>query len=729
MNQVFSINGNRHYIHDSQGQIVESEKEFLIEKKRFSLATKVLGYSGLAIGYVIGAALFIPISLTFLALATIQGQSVKEYCARYVALPSLRYNKEMLKEKANEFFSNLPADIEGSFCDIDGISGVMFFPADRQADFPHEQKWLVMMTGRRGSYELNLDAYANYAKHMGVRVLGFNWKGVGNSEAATLDGESMIQDGLTVVNKLLELGVKPENICIYAHSLGGGVGSNVAKRLQDEGHLVGFVSDRSFADARDVVRTHLDFIPGLKQGVSFLTSLWWDLEAAKNFISLKGFKGIVYSKEDIVIPYETSSLYKRVKILTGEKPTYRMRIQEADGLEAHIARIPKEVMKEFLDPFLKGEYETRTHRLPSDGPMYDINEECRFSMGQDHTSEDWKLLNPEKEFSVAKALVFAGLVTAYIVGAALIIPVSITAAFFFAITGIDPRASIAKYMMVPALQLSQESLDEVKEKTLNDQEDVLIQDDVQIEGMLDGVEIYQKSKKWIIHLPDRSYGYEHRLKEAIESSKEMQVNVLTANWKGVGKSRGMTLNSQSMVDDAQMMVEHLLKKGVKKEDIAIYGRSMSANIAVKAAKDTGVNVIADRGMKSIEDVVTNFSSALKLPGIYSFLSLLSYIGWKINATKEFFETKAFKALIHSKQDGVILHKHASMISDIYRENGKQENVMNISYPVSKKTSYLKKIKIAHKAHVEPPAFDALKQLLSPWLQDTSSYEKPPEVVL
>jgi dienelactone hydrolase len=491
---------------------------------------------------------------------------------------------------------------------------------------------------------------------MGVGIVGFNWKGVGHSEGETLEGSSMVEDGKRMVQTLLDQGVAPENICIYGHSLGGGVGVKVARELQEEGHEVGFISDRSFADSLDVVRTHLDVIPGLKQAVSFLTRLWWNLEAAEDFVALEGFKGIIYSQEDAVIPYHTSSLYRRVKFLTGEKPVYRMRIYHNDGLGAHIVPVPPHVLKNLLQPFLDANYLSSKHNITD-------------------------TINPKKDFTVAKAIFFGGVVIAYGIGLLFFIPITITIVAISIIKGRSLQEWIARYIMLPAMNSPMHLDNSLIYKP---------------EGVVE-------PQKWMVFLNGRQ-------EECIEYANQMQIGVLTANWKGD------TRNHESMVEDGEAMVRSLLDQGVSPQNICVYGRSLAANIAVKVAKRQNTACVADRGIKSIKDVVNNFCALRWIPGMSSLLSYIEQSGWNVEAAEDFREIEEFKALVYTKEDGIVSHKKASLYQAVKNLSAIPEHTLQLHFSVPKSSGYWEKIKTCLRAHSAPLASRELQRLLTPWLQ-------------
>lgn len=310
--------------------------------------------AGKIVGYCLGALLFIPIVIISLFLSLIHGMSLKRYLAKYLILTAQKLSIRELKLSLLEGVKRVP---EGVLCiekrvktpSGETLNGMSFSPNGFLDKPIEEQKWIVVMTGRRGAYEKKIDSYAKWASEMGVGVLAVNWKGVGSSEGKTNDAASMIEDGRAMVWHLLGQGVAPENLCIYGHSLGGAIGSSVAAYYQNEFDMeLGFISDRSFADATDVVNDVFDWAICIKYGLSLLTRFWWNLNAIDEFPFLRGFKGIIYSKQDGVISYSGASLHNRMNV---------------EGVNSMQLRIP--IFKETLAP-KKLALKLKAHCMPID---------------------------------------------------------------------------------------------------------------------------------------------------------------------------------------------------------------------------------------------------------------------------------------------------------------------------------------------------------------------------
>ena len=88
----------------------------------------------------------------------------------------------------------------------------------------------------------------------GQNILMFNYRNTGGSTGKPTSYKDLVIDGLAQIDYLLSQGVKPENITLYGHSLGGAVATEVAAHMHAQDKPAGrlFV-DRSFTRISDVI--------------------------------------------------------------------------------------------------------------------------------------------------------------------------------------------------------------------------------------------------------------------------------------------------------------------------------------------------------------------------------------------------------------------------------------------------------------------------------------------
>lgn len=86
------------------------------------------------------------------------------------------------------------------------------------------QKVIIYAVGNGDCYENHEAEYAYMAeKFPNTRIVGFNFRGVGSSTGTPRSENDWIDDALAVVKHYQELGIKPENILLNGHSLGGAI--------------------------------------------------------------------------------------------------------------------------------------------------------------------------------------------------------------------------------------------------------------------------------------------------------------------------------------------------------------------------------------------------------------------------------------------------------------------------------------------------------------------------
>lgn len=121
-----------------------------------------------------------------------------------------------------------------------------------------EQNYLINFLGNAGLYEedFNLNEMQNDANQLQCNVVGFNYRGVGESKTTGKFAQSiedLVVDGIAQVNRLLEKGVPASRITLKGHSLGGAIAVLVTKYFHDHGQKISVFCDRSFRDLTHVV--------------------------------------------------------------------------------------------------------------------------------------------------------------------------------------------------------------------------------------------------------------------------------------------------------------------------------------------------------------------------------------------------------------------------------------------------------------------------------------------
>ncbi len=118
-------------------------------------------------------------------------------------------------------------------------------------------------------------------------------------------------------------------------------------------------------------------------------------------------------------------------------------------------------------------------------------------------------------------------------------------------------------------------------------------------GFLDGVTLHYneadklefKDQQWHIVFNGQMHSYEQDFEkrpELVEFLNDYKVNVLRFNYKGVGESKGDKYkNFEEVIKDGSEVIEYLLNKGVKLENISIEGISFGGAVALHVSQHFG----------------------------------------------------------------------------------------------------------------------------------------------
>ncbi len=141
---------------------------------------------------------------------------------------------------------------------------------------------------------------------------------------------------------------------------------------------------------------------------------------------------------------------------------------------------------------------------------------------------------------------------------------------------------------------------------------------ITIDGRLSGCQIFAsspedagpanpepaKGQKWIVYFNGNGYVWEHNYEALKQISKETGANVLSFNYRGVGRSGGAITSAQDLIEDGEAAVQYLLSQGVLPEDIVLHGHSLGGGVATAVvAKHQGMHLVNDRSFSSLSRVV------------------------------------------------------------------------------------------------------------------------------
>ncbi|QFT29628.1 alpha/beta hydrolase fold protein [Labrenzia sp. THAF82] len=85
-----------------------------------------------------------------------------------------------------------------------------------------------------------------YVDRLQANVLALNYRGYGQSTSGITSNRSMVEDGIAIVNHLLESGVDSRRIVLHGYSMGGNIAANVLQAVEaNKKVLGGLILDRS----------------------------------------------------------------------------------------------------------------------------------------------------------------------------------------------------------------------------------------------------------------------------------------------------------------------------------------------------------------------------------------------------------------------------------------------------------------------------------------------------
>lgn len=174
-------------------------------------------------------------------------------------------------------------------------------------------------------------------------------------------------------------------------------------------------------------------------------------------------------------------------------------------------------------------------------------------------------------------------------------------------------------------------------------------------------------QKWVIRFNGNGQFYELSIEESLELANHLQANMLLFNYRGVGESQGRPVKAEDLVMDGEACVQYLLSKGVKEENILIYGLSLGGGVGTQVVKlHEKMGLINDRSFSSLSTVIR------ALLGSGFLAKLAPALGWELDSEKTFAEIKNKKMIVFHKNDGVIPY-HQAALYKLYKQKIKTTN--------------------------------------------------------
>ncbi|MBS0638172.1 MAG: alpha/beta hydrolase fold domain-containing protein, partial [Verrucomicrobia bacterium] len=235
----------------------------------------------------------------------------KNYISSLIAkevLPSLALTTDEIKNLQNEVDETIrgmkkveavrfPVNKE---CSLDGVT---LLATEKPME---ERKVLVYFLPNYVLWQEKIADLDEYRNEYDADVICCNYRGCNSGDAFPANVHDLVNDGLLMVQKLLDKGVKPENIVVDGYSLGGGIALAVAAKLAQNGIAVNGVNERSFRSIEAVIQTSPLFYERLS--AILVKAFAWNLSSEENIkkLSPKSKFVVIHNDNDEVIEYKAS---------------------------------------------------------------------------------------------------------------------------------------------------------------------------------------------------------------------------------------------------------------------------------------------------------------------------------------------------------------------------------------------------------------------------------------
>ena len=114
--------------------------------------------------------------------------------------------------------------------------------------------YFVIFLGKSEYYESRFRDMARQARATGASILGFNFKGMHCSSGRTSCLADLVDDGIAVIDFLLQRGISHEQIILQGNSLGAGIQEMVSEHYQDiKGFRLRQINSNSFKSLSVVI--------------------------------------------------------------------------------------------------------------------------------------------------------------------------------------------------------------------------------------------------------------------------------------------------------------------------------------------------------------------------------------------------------------------------------------------------------------------------------------------
>lgn len=117
-----------------------------------------------------------------------------------------------------------------------------------------QQTFVINFMDRFDNYAVKRKQFAKQALELPANQICFDYRGVNKSSKAPRSYKDLVTDGITQVNRLLDLGVAPKNIVLNGDDLGAAIATFVAQHFHERNINIRVFNSRGFATlTKDVV--------------------------------------------------------------------------------------------------------------------------------------------------------------------------------------------------------------------------------------------------------------------------------------------------------------------------------------------------------------------------------------------------------------------------------------------------------------------------------------------
>ncbi|KTD82211.1 alpha/beta hydrolase family protein [Legionella waltersii] len=172
------------------------------------------------------------------------------------------YFKEQMHQKYGKAFFERPRKVQLNFYTLETadhavLESVEIPNTDEELKPMSERKFVISCMARNQNYMYWLKDLYTSAKHIGCTVIGFNYRGLDYSKGMIWTYKNLVDDALSQARRLIESGVKPENIAFEGMSMGAAVATITAAKMHENGLRVKLYNERSY---RSLLRLMIGYI-------------------------------------------------------------------------------------------------------------------------------------------------------------------------------------------------------------------------------------------------------------------------------------------------------------------------------------------------------------------------------------------------------------------------------------------------------------------------------------